>query len=100
MPLKVRDVVSSLEAKGFERSEGDHSFFVYYSTQGKKSTVRTKVSHGSGNKDISDGLVGMMARQCKLSVKEFRNLVDCPLSRDQYEEILMTKGSVDSPAAE
>lgn len=96
MPLKRRDVESSLESKGFVREERDHAFFIYYTKNGLKSSVRTKVSHGTSHTDISDNLVGMMARQCKLVTKDFKDLIACPLSRDEYEDKLISQGLVES----
>lgn len=90
MPRARKDVMSALEKKGFIPSEGDHTYYCYYTTQNKKTIVRTKVSHSG--KDIGDLLLDRMAHQCKLTNGQFRNLVDCPLSRDQYESILRDKG--------
>jgi hypothetical protein len=42
MPRDKRKVEEALIQKGFERKEGDHHFFVYVTSQGKKSSVRTK----------------------------------------------------------
>ena len=95
MPLERRGVEAALEAKGFVRVEGDHAFFIYYSQTGKKSPVRTKTSHGTGHKTIADAILSQMSRQCKVSAKQFRNLVLCPLSRSDYEAILVESGLVD-----
>jgi len=98
MPLDRRAVEKGLAEKGFRRVEGDHAFFVYYSEGGKKSPVRTKTSHGSSHRDIADGLVSQMARQCKLSVQEFKDLVACPLTRPAYEAKLREHGLIDPPS--
>jgi hypothetical protein len=100
MPLERSAVAAALTFKGFKSAEGDHTFFIYYAQSGKKSPVRTKTSHGSGHKDIADNLVSQMAKQCKLTTKEFRDLVDCPLSRQVYEAKLVEKGFVDPPQAD
>lgn len=97
MPLKRRDIESSLKRKGFRRTEGNHSFFIYHSSAGKKSTVRTKTSHGSNSREISDELVSKMAQQCKLPNKDFKELIACPLSRDDYEKKLIEQQLVDPP---
>lgn len=93
MPRKQRDVESGLRAKGFLDREGDHTYFVYWSNTGKKSAVFTKTSHGA--KEINDNLLGQMARQCKLNKSEFGNLIDCPLTREEYEAKLISAGFVD-----
>ncbi len=90
MPRARRDVMAALERKGFVPSEGDHTYYFFYTTTNKKTIVKTKVSHSK--KDIDDNLLSQMARQCKLTNAQFRNLVDCPLSREEYEEILRTQG--------
>ena len=95
MPRKQADVEKSLLNKGFQAGGGDHNFFVYHSKAGKKTRVRTKTSHGS--KEIDDNLLAQMARQCKLSNKDFGLLVDCPLSRDAYETKLLAAGAVETP---
>ena len=98
MPLERRVVERGLKDKGFRLVQGHHAFFIYYSEAGKKSTVRTKTSHGSSHKDIADGLVSQMARQCKLSNQQFRELVGCGLSRAEYEAKLLEVGLIDPPA--
>jgi hypothetical protein len=95
MPLERRVVEASLTKKGFTRVEGDHAFFIYYSSSGKKSPVRTKTSHGTGHRDIGDGLIAKMARDCRITTGEFRDLIACPLSREQYETKLLALGLVE-----
>jgi hypothetical protein len=87
----VRRVEAALEAKGFERSEGDHSYFVYRSIEGKKTTAKTKTSHTPKMKSIGDDLLGKMARQCHLTKLQFLELVDCPLDRRGYETLLTSQ---------
>ena len=91
MPREKKDVESGLESKGFIRRCGDHNYYVYYGSDGKKSMAKTKTSHGAG-KTLGDKLIGRMSKQCFLNKKQFENLIDCPLSRDDYEKILIEKG--------
>ena len=97
MPRKQADVEKSLLNKGFQAGGGDHNYFFYYSKAGKKTIVRTKTSHGS--REIDDNLLALMARNCKLSNKDFGLLVECPLSRDDYEAKLVAAGAVVPPQA-
>ena len=61
--------------------------------RGEVSTsVRTKTSHGG--KEIDDNLLAQRAKQCKLTNKDFGLLVECPLSRDDYEAKLVIAGVV------
>ncbi len=90
MPRPRRTVMVALRRKGFVESEGDHTYYIYHTADGRKTIAKTKVSHSG--KDISDRILGMMARQCKLVSPQFLNLVDCPLSRESYEQILKDQG--------
>jgi hypothetical protein len=92
-----KDVESGLRAKGFQKSDGDHHYFIYYDLCGKKTPVKTKTSHSG--RDLDDSLLGMMARQVRLSKRQFLDLLDCPLSRQDYDLIVggpneTTKGQV------
>ena len=91
MPRDKRDVEAALEGKGFQKVNGDHNYYVYWSTEGKKSMAKTKTSHGSG-RDISDDLLSKMARQCGVTKPNFLKLVDCPLQRAEYESLLKQGG--------
>ena len=95
MPRKQADVEKSLLNKGFQAGGGDHNYFFYYSKAGKKTIIRTKTSHGS--REIDDNLLAQMARQCRLSNKDFGLLIECPLSRDDYEAKLVAAGAVAPP---
>jgi hypothetical protein len=53
--------------------------------------AKTKTSHGSGG-DISDDLLARMAKQCGVTKGQFLKLVDCPLTRQEYEELLRAAG--------
>lgn len=87
-----KDVEAALERKGFLRKEGDHHRFIYYSKAGLKTKVLTKTSHS--HRQIADGILSQMAKQCGLTNKLFGDLIDCPLSRDAYEEMLIQAGHV------
>ena len=87
-------VQSALEVKGFRRRESHHSYFVYYTEEGTKTSVWTKTSHGKGSADIPINLVGRMAKQCKLRTADFRALVDCSLSQTDYEVLLTSNGEI------
>ncbi|GMO57796.1 MAG: hypothetical protein Ta2D_03560 [Rickettsiales bacterium] len=86
---RERDTIQkSLTKKGFNEIGGDHYFFQYVLTDGTITNIKTKMSRGSSYKTCNDSLLNLMAIQCKLDKKNFINLIDCPLSRDDYEKIL------------
>ena len=92
MPRERKHVEAALEAKGFVRTEGDHHYFVYLTRDGLKSRARTKTSHSPKIRDIADNILGQMARQCLLNKSQFLRLVDCPMTRDDYEQQLRDMG--------
>ena len=92
MPRKVRQVLCNLKAKGFfEDREGHHIFLIYETSNGFRTEIRTRVSHQSSGGDISDSLLAAMARQVRLSRRDLEQLIDCPLSREEYETKLDLK---------
>lgn len=87
--LKAREVSSSLKKKGFIQSESDHTYFVLY-VNNKKTSIRTKMSHGKD--EVDDYLLNMMSLQVKLEKREFIDLVNCPLSAQDYLKLLGARG--------
>jgi len=81
MAFSGQRVRSGLQKKGFAARNRSHRVLRHVAQDGTHTTILTQVSHGPQGRDISDGILGMMARQCKLSGRQFRGLVNCPLSR-------------------
>lgn len=90
MQRPVREIEAALAAKGFELRKTHHRYYTYVAPDGTKSEAVTHVSHGA--KEVGDTLLGQMARQCCLTKKDFLRLVDCPLSREDYEALLTEGG--------
>lgn len=88
MPRKRDDLLAAFVRKGFVRYEGsDHHQLIYHrASDGRQTTRRTKISRGSSHKDISDGNLANMARQVGLTNRQLLSLIDCPLSREDYEQ--------------
>jgi hypothetical protein len=87
--LKVRDILTGLGKKGFVQSESDHTHLIFF-LNGKKTSIRTKVSHGSS--EINDHLINLMSMQIKLDKKQFIDLVTCPFTLGDYLKELETQG--------
>lgn len=92
MPRRRTEVEAGLKRKGFVQEEGDHHFFIYHTMDGLRTPVITKTSHG--DRDIGDPLLAKMARQCRLTRAMFLDLIDCPLSRADYEDLLRQNGDI------
>jgi hypothetical protein len=58
-----------------------------------KKILRVHYSHGKG--DIPDKIAGKIRGQLKLSLKDFKDLLDCPLRYGDYINILKQKGFID-----
>ncbi len=77
--------------KGFNKEEGKHHRFYYYTKGGQDTGIYTETSHTKKMKDIPDNLLSLMAKQCKLTKSEFLDLIDCPMSQEKYEKLLNDK---------
>lgn len=53
-----------------------------------------RITVPKGRKSIGKGLYRSMANQLKLSIEQFDNLLECPLTKDGYENILSEKGII------
>ena len=71
----VGTVEGALLAKGMERDESHHH--MYRKTIEGVTQLVTRISHSAG--EIDDGLAKLMANQLCLQLREFWELVDCPL---------------------
>ena len=59
---------------------------------GSKKILRVHYSHGKG--DIPGKVVNKIRGQLKLSPEDFKTLVSCPLTYEDYIEILKQKGLI------
>ena len=89
--IKTNKVLNGLITKGFYLSRGNHKHLVFQ-VDGKKTKIRTKVSHGS--KEIDSHLINLMSLQLKLEKKQFIDLINCPLSSKGYLRELQKQGIV------
>lgn len=89
--MKTDKIKASLQRKGFEKDNGDHQYYTLY-CNGKKTQIFTKISHGKG--EIGEPLLGIMAKQTKLSKKDFLDLINCPLTKERYIEMMETQGYI------
>ena len=100
MTLKRGKVERALESKGFMRRPKKHIFFVYHTRKKElKTSVWTMMSHGNSGADVSRSLSAKMARQCRINKTEFERLIDCSLSQEAYENLLVNKKVIEAPNA-
>ena len=94
MPRKARVIERGLLRKGFRLTDTHHRRFIFHTVGGEEpQPVTTIMSHGA-DRDISDRLLGMMARQLHLTRRQFDDLIDCRLSQADYEAMLRRDGLI------
>ena len=80
--LKKRSIINSMTKKGFkENTSGDHIYLAFV-VDGKKTGIKTKVSHS--HSEIGDSLIGLMAKEIKISKRDFMDFINCTLSEQDY----------------
>ena len=89
--FKGAEIARSLKRKGFEPGNGDH-IFLYLKVDGKRTKIRTKVSHG--RKEYTGYLWGCLKEQLKLDNAHLSELIVCTLSHDEYIKILKEAGDL------
>jgi hypothetical protein len=67
-----------------ERDENHHHMF-RKQVEGV-TTLVTRMSHNA--QEVDSGLAGMMGKQLCLQLKEFWELVDCPMTQEKWEQIV------------
>jgi predicted RNA binding protein YcfA (HicA-like mRNA interferase family) len=95
MPKKTKQVRAALLRKGFTEKGKRHERLVYTRLDGTKTSIRTETSHGE--RELHDGLLAEMAKQVKLSRTQFDELVECPMDRARYEQVVENTGHFDCP---
>ena len=90
-PCKTKKMKAALEKKGFVGREGDHTFFVLH-VDGKKTGIRTKISHGCS--EYGAPLLGLVAKELALTNKELGSFLDCPLTEEEYVNLLKLRGMI------
>lgn len=94
MNLERSKIQANLLKKGFVESDDRRHIFYHFMHEGKKTNIRTQVSHGTKYKTLGDDLVSKMASQCKLNAARFRGLAECTLSHEEYIDLLKASGDI------
>jgi hypothetical protein len=97
MKLNRRSLEANLPKKGFRRDSSGHHIYFHHECQGRETGAYTKVSHSKKMKEISGGLLTAVKGQLKLqSNKQVHDLVECPMSGEEYIKILFDEGFIPS----
>jgi len=81
---RAKVVADALVRKGMVREDSHHVMFV--KTLEGVATLVTRMSHESH--EIDENLAARMAKQCCLFLREFWRLVDCPLRREEWDDLV------------
>ena len=92
MPFSTRTVQKALRSKlRFKEDRGrSHPQFVLW--HDGRIIATTHISHGSSNKEISDGVIGAMAKQLGVTGRQFRDVVSCAVTREQFLRLILEDG--------
>lgn len=83
----MADVERALLDKGMERDENHHHMF--RKTIDGVTQLVTRISHGST--EINDHLASLMGKQLCLQLREFWDLVDCPLTEEAWDDLVRNR---------
>ena len=84
-----RDIDAALRKKGFTRkNDGKHLRYSFILPEGSKSGITTLISHGAFSETIGAPLISQMARQLRLTKKQFLQLIDCTLDEEGYRIVV------------
>ena len=91
MSYHIRDIDKAWSKVGMIIREGKDKHALFY--HGGKLILKTKRSFGHGK--LEGNIPYLIRQQMKLSEFEFDNLIDCPLTLQEYIIILKNKGYID-----
>ena len=87
---RSKKIERSLKKIGFMEDNRHHKYLVF--SLDEKELVQTYLSHG--NKDYGDQLLMMIAHQLHVTKKEFLQLIDGHMTREEYLKTLQIKGII------
>lgn len=89
--LDPKRTFRNLKKKGFQEAKtksSDHKQLEFY--HNNLLVSRTKISHNS--QELENYLIRQMSVQCELTKDQFIDFAKCPLSKEEYLEILDSQG--------
>ncbi len=86
-----QDIAHAIERKLKIKPRSQSEKNVWYTLDGKKIL---RVTYPQGRGQIKKGTVNSIINQLKLNKNQFKDLVICPLSGKEYEDIIRTMGLI------
>lgn len=90
--LHLSEFNRALVSKGFDRSEGKHHTMFHLMAYGKRTSVRTRLSHGE--RRVDDWLQSQSARELHLSKRELWRFIKCEISEREYIDRMIEGGHI------
>ena len=99
MPRERAEIAAALSAKGFtvQQKGRDHDFY-FFEHPNKVQPIYTKLSRGTDYREIADGLLRKISRQLHLTGPQFKDLIDCPMGKQEYIAALQACGALRKPS--
>lgn len=93
MKVERKIIDKNLPKKGFTKTEEGHHIYFHHHFNGKATGAYTYISHSRKISDYSGRLLTDVRKQLELdSNKDVCDLVNCPMSEEEYNKILKQKG--------
>lgn len=93
MQIERREIKSVLVKKGFEKRECRKHTYFFHIYRKKESGIKTFTSRGTKFRTYYNPLLNSIKKQLHLdTLFQLKDLVYCPMSEDDYNNILKTKG--------
>jgi len=97
---KGNDIIKALLRKGFECKDTHHVRLIL-KVDGKKTLIRTRISHSHKSVKLSDYILREVARQLgfvkednKIDWDSFGRFINCPMDYEEYIKYLKDKGVI------
>jgi hypothetical protein len=95
MQLPRDKMMGALRRKGFVERQTPHHDYFHHQLDGRDTGISTYFSRGSKYKDYGPALIAPVRRALKLDTDaQLRELIECPMSADDYATILRKKGFI------
>lgn len=93
MQIDRRIIESSLRKKGFIEEEGGGHKYFHHKVGDKRTGPYTFLSRGSKYKTYDVSLLKFMKKHLRLdSLDQVKRLLECPMTGEEYNSILKSKG--------
>jgi molybdopterin-guanine dinucleotide biosynthesis protein A len=82
----------ALVSKGFDRSEGKHHTMFHLTASGKRTSIRTRLSHGQ--RKVDDWLQSQIARELHMSKRDLLRFINCEIGKQEYIGMMIEDGHI------